>query len=175
MNQTYSILIFPKLQQIQQVTEIRQVYDPLATKIRPHISLVFPFTPIDLTATALIRLVNDQLADTTSFKVELAKISWQPDYHLYWELTAGHQRVQQLHDQLYAGVLAPYEQKQYQYQSHVTLGHLSSVAASKLNQSTLIQKLKRQLEPEPVLIDQIAIEAIQPDESSKVIAEINLK
>ncbi|WP_164508033.1 2'-5' RNA ligase family protein [Lapidilactobacillus wuchangensis] len=94
---------------------------------------------------------------------------------MYWQLTTGCQAIQRLHDQLYAGTLASYEQKQYPYQPHLTLGHLSSSAGATLNKTAVINQLNQQLQPETVLVDRITIEAIQPDESSQVIAEFNLK
>lgn len=98
MAKSYSIIIFPQLQQAQCVAEIRQQYDPLATKIRPHISLLFPLAPVNLTAAGLTQLIEDKLMNMASFSIELAKISWQPDHYLIWQLTTGCPEVQRLHD-----------------------------------------------------------------------------
>ncbi len=34
---------FPEFSNIEVINEIREMYDPLASHVRPHITLVFPF------------------------------------------------------------------------------------------------------------------------------------
>jgi len=38
-----TIMNFPKFKNIEIINEIRNKYDPLADKVNPHITIVFPF------------------------------------------------------------------------------------------------------------------------------------
>jgi len=38
-----TIMIFPEFDNMKFIDQLRQKYDPLANKVRPHITLVFPF------------------------------------------------------------------------------------------------------------------------------------
>lgn len=55
-----SILLFPKLKNMDQIQKIRMKYDPLAECIDPHITLVFPFD-LNISTKELIEHVEESL------------------------------------------------------------------------------------------------------------------
>nr|WP_125578002.1 2'-5' RNA ligase family protein [Lapidilactobacillus mulanensis] len=66
-----SVIIFPNFAGIERVETICQQLDPLFAKIRPHISLVFPFDS-DLSTLEIGRHLTARLKTTTEFPLTLS-------------------------------------------------------------------------------------------------------
>lgn len=71
---TRCIHLFPEFENIKINNDIREKIDPLADKIKSHITLVFPFQS-KFTKDDLIKHLNESLKNISSFCIKLSKIS----------------------------------------------------------------------------------------------------
>lgn len=122
----WAIVIFPDFapQQRDIIDRIRAAYDPLATTIEPHITLVFPFTA-PLSTDELLAHMRSSAATIAPFEITLRGITGEQDQWLFLNVKRGNDPIIALHDQLYSGPLAPYHIPRYTYVPHLTVGHLA--------------------------------------------------
>lgn len=123
--QTWAIVIFPEFapEQRAAIDRVRAAYDPLASAIAPHITLVFPFEAT-LSADDLLRHIRTSVAGIRPFEVALRGVTGQEDEWLFLNVKRGNDQIIALHDRLYTGPLAPYLSPRYTYTPHLTVGHL---------------------------------------------------
>lgn len=135
-----SILIFPKLTNIDIINEIRRKYDPLSDLVMPHITLVFPF--ISSLDSNMVEKEVEKVTDCIrpfSITLQGIKKHISPDgYYLFLELIEGIESIQTLHDALYEDFFSPFYRKEFEYIPHLTIGKFSSKEA--MNQA--YQELK---------------------------------
>ena len=124
--QTWAIVIFPEFQPEQRtlIDRLRASYDPLASAIAPHVTLVFPFEAL-LSAGDLLAHMRASVATIAPFAVELRGVTGQEDEYLFLNVKRGNDEIIALHDQLYTGPLAPYRSPRYTYTPHLTVGRLT--------------------------------------------------
>lgn len=122
----WAIVIFPAFQpaERQAIDRIRAAYDPLASQIDPHITLVFPFETTIAQADLLAHM-QQAVGSVVSFEVELRGVTGQENEWLFLNVKKGNDQIIALHDALYSGPLAPYYQPRYTYTPHLTVGHLT--------------------------------------------------
>lgn len=165
-----AIIIFPQLgSDTNLIQDIRNQYDPLAHKIAPHITLVFPFES-EISSNELYQHVRNSLHEFKPFKLTMQRIIQEENY-LFLNLTRGQKEVIEIHDLLYSGLLSGFLSKQHNYQPHITVGRLKDINAVKF----AMNKLKHFDYKFETKVDKITTEIILDDLSSKVDFEIKLK
>lgn len=164
-----SIVIFPAFANMAAIDQMRARYDPLAGKIRPHVTLAFPFES-DLSARDLHAEVARSVDNVPPFRMTLAGFTAEEGGYLFLNVREGAERVRLLHDRLYAGALAPFLNSAIAYRPHVTVGRLPDAAAlaSALAQTESVR------EEFACTVDAVAVEEVLGDETSRVVGEVGL-
>lgn len=123
---TWAVVIFPDFAADQRrvIDQLRAAYDPLASAITPHLTLVFPFTTV-LVLDDLLAHVRSAVAPIAPFEIELRGITGHQDEWLFLNVKRGNDQLIALHDRLYTGPLAPYLAPRFTYTPHLTVGHLT--------------------------------------------------
>jgi 2'-5' RNA ligase len=107
----------------QQVLAVRRRYDPLATEMPAHLTLVFPFED-PLPDAALEAHVRSVVAGWRPLTITLAEITGHENPHLFLNVKRGNDELIDLHDRLYTGPLARHQLRWNTYVPHVTVGRL---------------------------------------------------
>lgn len=164
-----AIVLFPKLAQIECIQQIRQAYDPLASLIPPHITLVFPFESAISTEDLSVHM-SSVARQFHPFPLSLQGITGHTNEYLFLNVKEGNDRLIALHDQLYTGVLAPYLTVQETYFPHLTIGRLSNTStfAEALSQ---VQSMIFSFETE---VHEVSAYRIEPDGNWQVECKANL-
>ncbi len=164
------ILIFPKFHNIKTIDLIREKYDPLHNHIRPHITLVFPFTS-NITTTQLKTHLTESLASFKPFNITLQGITGTKDHYLFLNLTQGKNELIELHDRLYTGILKEFLHKELTYIPHLTVGRIEDDIGFK---KELID-LKDFNEIFQTQVEEISVEIIDENQDSIIEIELPLK
>jgi 2'-5' RNA ligase len=110
------------------IEQIRLRFDPLAGKLPPHITLVFPFES-DVTTQDLRKHVGLSAEGVVPFAVTLNGITGSEREYLFLSVSHGLDSILELHKRLYSGPLESHRSTVRTYVPHVTLGRLGSEAA----------------------------------------------
>jgi 2'-5' RNA ligase len=120
----HAIVAFPALDAAESIESIRRAFDPQASLLPAHITLVFPFAaPLE---TALREHIASTLMGVSPFDIALGPPSAEEGGYLFLRVGSGRQRIVDLHDRLYSGPLQSYLSTTQAYEPHVTVGRLSS-------------------------------------------------
>ena len=166
-----AIILFPQFgSNTDLIQDIRERYDPLASKIAPHITLVFPFDS-EISSKVLYRHIKSSLQGFEAFSLSMQGISHEAENYLFLNLIKGRENIIKIHDLLYSGLLARFLSKKHIYRPHLTVGHLPDSDAAKI----AMKELKHFNYKFEAKIDKITIEIILEDLSSKVDFKIKLK
>lgn len=157
------ILIFPKFKNIDLIQKIREEYDELAYLVRPHITLVFPFTDEIDTPTLSLKITN-AIKDFSTFKVVFNGVSLSNDNYIFLNCSLGSDIIQALHDKIYIDVLPTHFNKNIKYTPHITLGTTDNIDFLKDFNYTFEDT-----------IDEIVIEGIGIHQESIILDTIKLK
>jgi len=106
---------------------VRDKYDPTAALIRPHVTLVFPFSTAALDQYAIIDLIDhisSCAAHIEPFDAHFSRTDLSWDQWLFLVADAGRDRLVLLHDQLYTGMLRPLLREDIPFVPHISLGYL---------------------------------------------------
>jgi 2'-5' RNA ligase len=164
-----SVLLFPDLPNLPAIQEIRDKYDPLHDKIRPHITLVFPFDTSMDPADLEVR-VRKCLSGRLKFEIETGRVFYTDDHFIQLAFASGNGEITALHDALYADVFPEFLNRKYPYTPHVTLGYLED--------GFKVYKLMKELtgfsRHEKTLIDKVYVETIGAEDESVIEFSINL-
>ena len=166
---TRSIVIFPTFRNVAVIDRLRKQFDPLAAKIRPHITLVFPFES-GISKNALRAEVARCVADTAPFCMVLSGITGHVGEYLFLNFREGTDQVVLLHDRLYAGALAPFLNKTIPYQPRLTIGRLHD-AASFAEALSEVESVRKEF---ACIVESVVIERVLSDETSEVESEVML-
>lgn len=164
-----AIHIFPDFENVGLIDELRQEYDPLATKIPPHITLVHPFTD-EISNESLIAHVQNTLKGARSFHLRLQGVTGSPNGYLFLNVKRGNDEVIGLRDCLYTGVLAPYYYRKATYVPHLTVGQgmdMQTWEAALLDLTNFHVEFVTTAE-------KVVIEEIAQDDSSRILYEHHL-
>src|SRR5450631_1243993 len=102
-----AVVIFPAFAQIELIEQLRHAYDPLASVLRPHITLVFPFE--STISTEQLALHMSRAAQMLRpFTLHMRGITGYATEYLFLNVKYGNDQLIALHDQLYTDLLAPY-------------------------------------------------------------------
>lgn len=164
-----SILLIPKLKNIEFIETIRKKYDPLYNKVPPHITLVFPFeTNID--NDVIIKHIESSLKHFQIGQFSIDGFSYFEDGYVFWNVTEGKDTLVNMNKELYSGILTPFKHKTIQYNPHITIANCSD--------STQLHQIKNELENSSIheicTNFSIIFEEIQSNGDSKVIKEFKL-
>jgi 2'-5' RNA ligase len=103
---------------------LRRRYDPLAERVPPHLTLVFPFESA-LPADVLRRHVAAAVGGCTPFPVQFAGITGSEGEYLFLNVKRGNATLIALHDRLYSGILHAHRSLAHTYLPHITIGRLA--------------------------------------------------
>lgn len=165
-----SIVIFPQFDsQGNIIQNIRCQYDPLANKIAPHITLVFPFES-EILSNTLRQHIETSLESFKPFRLSLQGISQEAGNYLFLNLIEGQKEIIQIHDLLYSGILKKFLSTKHKYKPHITVGQFQDLSAMQ----TAMNKLKSFNQKFSTKVKTITSEIILDDSSSKIDFAITL-
>ncbi|WP_318766180.1 2'-5' RNA ligase family protein [Lactiplantibacillus carotarum] len=130
-----SILIFPTMPQSvrQAIHAVRTEFDPLASHVRPHVSVVFPFELVNLSDTALRRKISQLTNATAPFEVTFDQLSSDGHGTFWLQATRGADQLIRLHDQFYQDTaFAPMLRTDIPYRPHITLGRADASEVARI-------------------------------------------
>lgn len=143
-------------------------YDPLALKISPHITLIFPFID-EMDDPALIQHVRVALDGQSGFSVGFSDPVSAGAGRVWLPVRGEPGLISEIHAKLYTGCMRKHLKPELPYVPHVTLG---VVPAARLSEATAEARSLR-LEPE-YPVDVFILERIGDDEGSHTSAVIKL-
>ena len=160
-----TILIFPQLNNIEIIDEIRNRYDPLAKLIRPHITLVFPFES-EITNDELDAELTRCVEHIAPFELELRGFSKTNDHYLFMNIDKGKDMVKSIHNNLYSNYFNKYDSG-LSYIPHMTVGKLNSV--QELDEAyEYVSKIDSRFK---TIVSKISVEMIGEHEESIIVFE----
>lgn len=120
-----SIVWFPPLPADSKIESFRALHDPLATRIRAHVTLVFPF-PTNLTSMQWASHIKRIVGNWPQLPVSFRDIESIQDEFTILMLREKSSAVIALHDKLYSSVLKPFLRPEMDYRPHITLGRVTA-------------------------------------------------
>ena len=166
-----TIMIFPQFDNMELIDNIRNRYDPLASLVRPHITLVFPFES-SMSNGELAEILEDRLQSIKPFVLELCGISKQKDAfgnYLFLNVVKGGEELRRIHRTLYDNEFKELD-KGYSYIPHMTLGKLPS--PQELNEA--YDDIKDERCQFRTMVNKISVEMIGDREESIIVLEKRL-
>jgi 2'-5' RNA ligase len=166
------VVSFPKIDNLgewAQVLAVRDQYDPLASAIAPHLTLVFPFED-SLSDSALHAHVARMVSDIPCFAVMLGEITAHENEYLFLNVKRGNDQLIHLHDALYSGVLASHLARSLTFVPHITVGRLSPG-----HLPTALESTRAFTSPIHARVDTVSAYLVDTDETRPVLFEIPLK
>ena len=123
-----AIVLFPKFENIDAIQAVRERFDPLASFIAPHITLVFPFES-ELSTQEIGDHVRRAIEGVKRFPVQLSSVTGDfRDGYLFLNVKRGNDSIIDLHDRLYSGALEPFLFRKVTYCPHMTVGRIEAQA-----------------------------------------------
>jgi 2'-5' RNA ligase len=164
-----SIIILPQFgSDTDLIQNIRHQYDPLASKIPPHITLVFPFES-EISSDALRQHLKTSLEGFKSFSLKLQEISHEEGY-FFLNPIEGQEQIIKIHDLLYSGILTKFLSKEHDYKPHITVGRFKDLSAIQ----AAMKKLKHFDYEFTTEVNKITAEIILDNLASEIDFEITL-
>lgn len=166
-----TIMIFPEFENMAVIHRIRADYDPLASLVRPHITLVFPFDHA-MGDGELARILDTRLAGLKPFRVSLRGIRRKTDKYgscLQLDVTEGGEPIRRIHDRLYGAGFACMD-PDIPYEPHLTVGAFDGPGQMEAAWLTL----KDMDDTFTTLVTKISVEAIGPRGESIIVMEKEL-
>lgn len=166
------IMIFPEFKNQNIINEIRERYDPLASHVRPHITLVFPFDSCIKTAELKNHLTSG-LAQQKIFDIVLGGFTLTRSYgnYLFLNIKKGKERIINIHRNLYTGILEGYYPEWLKngfFLPHMTVGCIEDEKAF----LEAADKIKGIDDLFQTTVEEISVEIIDENEDS--IIELNI-
>ncbi len=113
--------IFEDTELNARIARFRALYDPLHTKLAPHVALVFPFHA-NMSVAQIASHVRRTLAGWPLIPVTFHNVEGVADKFVLLMCELRRDAVIALHDKLYRGVLKQFLRNDMTYQPHITLG-----------------------------------------------------
>ena len=117
--QQYAIVFFPK-GDLEKIQNFRRKYDPQYKIIAPHITLVSPFSNIP--QDQIIQHIDKITKEVATFQISLTGLSKSNDHYLFLLVSEGVERINDLYDRLYSGILSTKKKNDVLFVPHITLG-----------------------------------------------------
>lgn len=156
-----AIVIFPQFNNVRLINEIREKYDPLFNYIAPHITLVFPFES-NIPTNELIKYIKQSLVGVEKFSLAMSGITGSSDGYIFLDVKKGNDKIIEMHDKLYEGLLKEHHNRFIPYFPHLTLGRLRD---EKMHQEA-VKSLLTFYETFETEVEEIAVEIIDSEEKS---------
>lgn len=169
------IMVFTKFSNIGVIDEIREKYDPLASHVRPHITLIFPFKS-NIESNQLKRHLEEVLPSINPFPLTLKGITPVKSFgnYLFLNIENGKNEIIEIHRKLYTGILEQYFPqwlKMGSYNPHMTVGKIESEEKYRL----AIEETKEVIDVFETIVSKISVEIIDENEDSIIEMEIELE
>lgn len=119
----YALVYFPNTD-LNKINLFREKYDPNYHIISSHITIVSPVS--NISENQLIEHVETITKDIKSFSIHLNDLNKSFDDYLFLLVNEGKEKIVNLHDKLYSGILLPYLQNDIPFVPHITLGFFKS-------------------------------------------------
>lgn len=117
--QKIAVVYFPKTN-IDKINSFRGKYDPQWHIIPPHITIVFPLS--EISENQLIEHVENIAKDIQPFSIHLIGLTKTSDGCLFLLVKECNEKIINLHDKLYSGILDSYIPTDFPFVPHITLG-----------------------------------------------------
>jgi 2'-5' RNA ligase len=163
-----AIHLFPDFVLGSDVHKVRERYDPLADKIPPHITLVFPFTD-EISDDDLSAHVRSVARKYGRFKISFESMDLIDSNRLWLIVDEENDLISRIHDDLYSGCLSRHLLPGMPYRPHVTLGVLPEAERAGFWEEMGGFSLEQEYE-----IERLVIERISPDGHSILIDTVEL-
>ena len=160
-----SVLIFPHFADTSAIDRVRSMFDPAFTKIKPHITLVFPFASI-YTAEEIRDAVVSCTAGISQFKLTLSETVVK-DSFLFMIPSEGRACITALFRNLHAGLFKPFLPPVLEQEAFIP--HMTVGTCTPENAQERLSAARSLLREYTALIDTVSVEIIGPD--SKAIIE----
>lgn len=158
------IMVFPNFRNINLIEDIREKYDPLYSKVKPHITLVFPFLS-DISGEQLEEYIKGKICDLNPFKLSLSGISIGGYGYIFLNVIEGNSELFGIHNRLYEGLLRKfYPSFLKSYTPHMTVGRIMNPD----NFEAVINSLRDMNEVFEDEVNEISVEIIDEDENSLI-------
>lgn len=159
-----AIVIFPKFKNDRAINEIREKYDPLFSYIAPHLTLVFPFGST-ISRDELAKHIKASLSGAEKFSLSMSGITGSSDGYIFLDVKKGNDKIIEMHDKLYEGLLQEHHNRFIPYFPHLTIGKLKD---EKLHQE-IVNSLDGFDEVFEVEIEEVAV--VNLDEKERAVIE----
>lgn len=168
-------MVFPKFSNMDIIDEIRGKYDPVASHVRPHITLVFPFDS-NIQSNELKEHLENVLSSIKPFRIVLKGITPVQSFgnYLFLNIEVGKEEMLTIHKKLYTGILEPYLPQWLRmggYHPHMTVGKIESEEEYK----AIIHEVNNITDVFDTIVNKVSVEIIDENEDSIIEMEIELK
>ncbi len=120
-----TIMIFPQFQNMSCIDKLREKYDPLFDKVRPHVTLVFPFES-SYSSHEINAILKRGLRDISAFNVTVQGLS-AAGVWLSLDIVEGIQELAQIHKTLYENEFSDFKPLWlHEYVPHITVGQFNT-------------------------------------------------
>ncbi len=116
----YALVYYPELND-KVIDTLRKQYDPYSDLIQEHITLIFP-VPDTIGEENLMNHVTEILKNKEPFRIHIVGFEKTWDNWLFLKVKEGKERLMNLYDSLYTGILQLYLRKDLPYIPHVGVG-----------------------------------------------------
>jgi 2'-5' RNA ligase len=123
MPEQRALVFFPRGNGLHVIESLRRKFDPLASEIAAHATLVFPFTS-EISDVDLRADVERALEGRPPFRMRFEGVSEVEEEYLFLDAVIGGEQLADVHDRLYRGLLAEYRSTAHVYRPHITLGRI---------------------------------------------------
>jgi len=116
----YALAYYPELND-EVVNKLRKKYDPYSDLIKEHITLIFP-VPETIGVDKLLSHISAILEKREPFRIHIRGFEKTWDNWLFLKVKEGKEKLIELHDALYTGILQLYLRKDLPYTPHIGIG-----------------------------------------------------
>ena len=163
-----SLILTPEFSGAVEINAFRTAYDPLAAKIPPHITLVFPFeSPLSLEE--LTAHAREVVSSIECFRLSLGEPQMRGDF-IWLPVDSGRSQIVELHELLYRGPLADYLDSSRPFEPHLTIGRALVSDPEQCLKAALALR-----GPFEAVANRLVIETIMTDERSNVESVIDFR
>ena len=124
MTEKYAIVAFPVFDAADVVESVRRRFDPLASVLPAHITLVFPFVDAATEADLAIHITS-AIANQRAFDITFRDVSVEDGGYLFLNVESGGAVLREIHDRLYSSRLESHLSSSHVYEPHITVGRLA--------------------------------------------------
>jgi 2'-5' RNA ligase len=116
----FALAWFPSFEGIERIEALRARHDPMASAIRAHLSLVFPF-PTALTRLQVETHLRRVLGRTPALPVTFRRPRLYANEFVFLMAARGAASIVALHDRLYTRSLRQHLRRDLPYEPHITI------------------------------------------------------